>query len=275
MGSLEAETAARTSASNTREATCGTSFLLMAAKVHQLAEFQPLLTRLDACGVSYALIGGLAVAHYGEHYLTPEQKTAHQFPIYSKDIDFRGGNDLFQAIQQEAGAAGMELAGGLGVIKPKPGFNRVPGYVLAVSLAGETTSIEILERLPLHNLEMTELDVTGSVLTISGVAVLDPCTLLLAKLAAFHERPQGETNHDAAHCAILRDVIPAFLKDAADRHRTGETDYDPAEDAWRLRRVLERNQHPLPGDETANRLFIQHLNNWTHDWLVETRRISP
>lgn len=68
----------------------------------------------------YALIGGLAVAHYGECYLTAAQKTAHGFPIYSKDIDFRGGSDLFQAIQREADAAGMTLVGGLGVIKPKP-----------------------------------------------------------------------------------------------------------------------------------------------------------
>lgn len=151
----------------------------------------------------------------------------------------------------------------------------MPGLVLAVSLGGESTSIEILERLPLHNLDLTELEVRGSVLSLSGVAVLDPCTLLLAKLAALYERPQGEANHDVAHCAILRDVIPPFLDDAAVRFRSGGTSYDPAEDVWRLQRVLERNNHPLPGNEAANQAFLEKLTRWSHDWLVETGRIAP
>lgn len=246
----------------------------MANKVHHLAEFQPLIERLDAAGIDYALIGGLAVAHYGEAYLTAEQKAAHDFPIYSKDIDFRGGRDLFEAIQREAPAAGLELAAGMGAIRPKPGMNRSPGYFLAVLINGESTAIEIMERLPLHNLDLTELVVTGSVLQLRGVAVLDPFTLLLAKLAAFHERPQGEANNDAAHIAILTDVIPPFFEDTLKRFQAGTTQYDPAEDAWRLLKVLERGRHPLPCQTEHGQTFHPRLKETLTIWLVTSGRAS-
>jgi len=244
----------------------------MAEKIHHLGEFQPLLARLESCGAEYALIGGLAVAHYGEQYLSKAQKLKHRFPIYSKDIDLRGGSELFVTIQREAGSVGLVLASGLGIIKPKLGANRVPGYVLAVLLDGESTSIEIMERLPLHNLDLTELEVTGSAIALSGVTVLDPCTLLLAKLAAFHERPQDVANNDAAHCAILVDVIPLFLDDALTKLQAGQTDYDPAADSWRLLRVLERGQHPLPGDASVNAAFVHQLRSVTLRWLAQTGR---
>jgi hypothetical protein len=247
----------------------------MSAKVHRLDEFQPLIQRLEAAGVSYTLIGGLGVAHYGEHYLSNAQKHTHQFPIYSKDIDFCGGTDLYDAIQREAPAVGMQIVGGMGTIRPKPGMNRVPGHVLALLIDGESTSVEIMERLPLHNLDLTELTVTGSALSVSGVVVLDPCTLLLTKLAAFHERPQGDLNNDAAHCSILVDVIPAFLKDAVSRLRAGQTDYDPATDCWRLLRVLERANHPLPGDAHVCAAFIKWLHVFTIDWLIQTGQLAP
>jgi hypothetical protein len=246
--------------------------LLMASKVHQLAEFGPLLERLEASGIEYALIGGLAVAHYGELYLTTEQKAAHHFPIYSKDIDLRGGKDLFETIQREAVAVGMQLAAGIGVIKPRAGMNRVPGYFMAVLLAGDVTGIEIMERLPLHNLDLTELEVSGSAIRLAGVTVLDPCTLLLAKLAAFYERPQDEANHDAAHIAILLDVIPAFLRDTIARLQAGSTEYDPAGDAWRILKVLERGRHPLPGDEAKTADFTAQLREPVMSWLYQTGR---
>ncbi len=244
----------------------------MASKVHQLAEFGPLLERLEASGIEYALIGGLAVAHYGELYLTTEQKAAHHFPIYSKDIDFRGGKDLFETIQREVVAAGMQLATGMGIIRPRAGMNRVPGYFMAVLLAGDATGIEIMERLPLHNLDLTELEVSGSAIRLARVTVLDPCTLLLAKLAAFYERPQGEANHDAAHIAILIDVIPAFLHDTIARFQSGSTEYDPAGDAWRLLKVLERGRHPLPGEAAKTAGFTTQLRELVMSWLSQTGR---
>lgn len=246
----------------------------MPKKVHYLDEFRPLIQRLQASQTEYALIGGLAVAQYGERYLSASQKYNHHFPIYSKDIDFCGGQSLYEALQREIPAMGMQLVSGMGAVRPKPETNRVPGYVLAVMLDGESTSIEIMERLPLHNLDLPENHVTGSFVTIDGIVILDPCTLLLAKLAAFHERPQGDVNNDAAHCAILIDVIPVFLADVAERRKEKLTDYDPGPDAWRLLRVLERGKHPLPVEMETAAQFQKQLREFTMACLMQTGRLA-
>lgn len=241
---------------------------VMASKVHQLAEFMPLLDRLEGSGVEYVLIGGLAVAHFGEFYLSAEQKAFHRFPIYSKDIDFCGGRPLYECIQREAAAAGLQASVGMGVIKPKAGTHRVPGYFIGVRMeTGENAGIEILETLPLHNLNLTELRVKGSALHLKGVTVLDPFTLLLAKLAAYHERPQAEANHDAAHIDILMDVISVFLPEAIERCRAGTSEYDPAEDAWRLLKVLELGKHPLPSSSVRSTVFLAGLKKSLLEWL--------
>lgn len=262
----------------------GLSHFVMGTKIHHLAEFRPLLERLEAAKAEYAIIGGLAVAHYGEHYLSEDKKESFHFPIYSKDIDFCGKRSLYEIIQREAAAAGMQLTGGMGVVKPKLGTDRVPGYYIGVQLQGETTNVEIMEYLPLAYLEIEEAQVTGSFVTIDGIVVLDPCTLLLAKLAAYHERPiraaalnlppREDTNNDAAHCAILIQVIPAFLNEVSEKHAKRLTEYDPSADTWRLLRVLERGKYPLPGNTEDNTAFVELLRTFTLSWLEKTGKLA-
>jgi len=89
-------------------------------------------------------------------------------------------------------------------------------------------------------------DEVGSWIKVDGIVVLDPCTLLVSKLAALHGRPQGESNNDAPLCQILVEVVPVFLAEIAERREMGQTEYDPVADAWRLWLVRARERFSLP-----------------------------
>jgi hypothetical protein len=143
-----------------------------------------------------------------------------------------------------------------------------------LQLNGGPTSIEVLEGLPVEEMEFAD-DAIGSWVTIDGIVVLDPCTLLVAKLAALHGRPQGEENNDAQHCEILVDAIPSFLGEVESLRSERRIDYDPVADAWRLLLVLERGMFPLPITASAAGDFGKWLRQFTVSNLVREGKLAP
>ena len=242
-------------------------------KNYSLADFRPLIDRLGASDASYALIGGLAVALYGEKYLPSDRKKHYRFPIYSKDLDFQGDRELRTRIETEAASLGWKPKSG-GTRRPKPELRRPISHWIMLQLKGGPTSIEVLEGLPVEEMEFAD-DAIGSWVTIDGVVVLDPCTLLVAKLAALHGRPQGEENNDAQHCEILVDVIPRFLAEVESLRSERRIEYDPVADTWRLLLVLERGRFPLPNAAAAAEDFAKWLGQFTISNLIKEGKLAP
>ncbi len=242
-------------------------------KNYSLADFRPLIERLEASGARYALIGGLAVALYGEKYLPRERKNHFRFPIYSKDLDFQGDQELKSRIVAEVAALGWLSQSG-GKRLPKPELKRPISHWIMLQINGAATNIEILEALPVEEMEFAD-ETIGSWVTVDGVVVLDPCTLLVAKLAALHGRPQGEENNDAQHCEILAEVIPLFLLEIESMRSERRVDYEPLADAWRLLLVLERGKFPLPLAASGGGDFENWLRQFTVSSLIREGKLAP
>lgn len=242
-------------------------------KTYGLADFRPLIERLGTSGASYALIGGLAVALYGEKYLSHERKAHFRFPIYSKDLDFQGDRELRTRILAEVAALGWQAESG-GTRRPKPELKRPISHWIMLKINGAATSIEVLEALPVEEMEFAD-ETIGSWVTVDSVVVLDPCTLLVSKLAALHGRPQGEENNDAQHCEILAEVIPLFLREIESLRSERRVDYEPLADAWRLLLVLERGKFPLPPPASQAEDFANWLRQFTVSSLIRDGKLAP
>ena len=240
-------------------------------KSHSLADFRPLIERLCKPDGGCALIGGMAVAIYGERYLTPQHKSHFHFPIYSKDIDLEGGREIKKLVADAIAALGY-TGRQMGSVQPKDAIKRVPSHFVGFELGGEGSNVEILESLPLDAMAFTDEEI-GTWITIDGISILDPFTLLLAKLAALHERPQGESHNDAQHCQILVEAIPAFLRELATLRENRGVEYDALADAWRLWLVLERGHFPLPVASAASRQFAGELHHFVVSNLIAHGRL--
>ncbi len=249
------------------------SSLMSGGKIYSLADFRPLIDRLGESGASYALIGGLAVALYGEKYLPGERKGHFRFPVCSKDLDFQGTPELKTIVTAEAAALGWRQLS-RGVRRPKPALKRPISHWITLEVNGCVTSIEVLEALPVEEMGFAD-ETIGSWVTVDGIVVLDPCTLLIAKLAALHGRPQGEENNDAQHCEILAEVIPLFLRDIESLRSERRVEYEPLADTWRLLLVLEREKFPLPLGAEAAAEFEQWLRQFTVSTLVREGKLAP
>jgi len=114
----------------------------------------------------------------------------------------------------------------------------------------------------------------GTWITIDGISILDPCTLLLAKLAALHERPQGESHNDAQHCQILAEAIPAFLKELPILREERGVEYDATADAWRLWTILQGGRYPLPLDQASSDTFAAILHAFTVSSLIRDGKLA-
>ena len=207
-------------------------------------DLRALLEYLTASNAQYALAGGLAVGLWAEHLLTDDQKEKLKIPVYSEDVDFRGYRFLADGIKAWMSVNGIEM-GQISVAVRKGAesmgriFNmpfRPQGDSPAISAAA---TVEILERLPLLDSGI-EIPPKGSVLLLAGVQVLDPFSLTVCKLHAFHTRPKSEQGSDLEHLKILATLLPAAEKLA--RSRGVRLKHD----AERLHAILANGEFSLP-----------------------------
>jgi hypothetical protein len=207
-------------------------------------DLRALLEYLTASNAQYALAGGLAVGLWAEHLLKDDQKEKLKIPVYSEDVDFRGYRFLADGIKAWMSVNGIEM-GQISVAVRKGAesmgriFNmpfRPQGDSPAISAAA---TVEILERLPLLDSGI-EIPPKGSVLLLAGVQVLDPFSLTVCKLHAFHTRPKSEQGSDLEHLKILATLLPAAEKLA--RSRGVRLKHD----AERLHAILANGEFPLP-----------------------------
>jgi len=200
-----------------------------------LVDFQEHLLRLGEMEISYALIGGLAVSAWGEACLTPDEFEAFNLPIYSKDIDLRGGKAASNFMMEEMKKVGAEIRSVVAATrKTAPHMGRV--FAVGFNLDGKRSSVEVLERLPGLDSSLDDPPVGTPIATETGISLLDPCSLFICKLHAANTRPGEGANNDAKHLAILSRVIPRFLEKV---RVTALPEYDAKEDAGRLLRKLE------------------------------------
>lgn len=207
-------------------------------------DLRALLQYLTDSHAQYALAGGLAVGLWAEHLLSDEQKERLKIPVYSEDVDFRGYRFLADGIKAWMSANGIEMGQiSVAVRKGAESMGRIfnmPFRPLENSPAiAAAATVEILERLPLLDPGI-EIPPNGSVLLLAGVQVLDPFSLTVCKLHAFHTRPKSEQGSDLEHLKILATLLPAAEKLSRSRGVSLK------DDAERLRAVLASGEYPLP-----------------------------
>lgn len=207
------------------------------AKIVSLADFAGVVAETaKAAEGEFVVIGGLAVGAWAQYHNIPTGG-----PIFSKDIDLRGNRLVAQAMAQ-----GMRLLGakikGFTVAKRKepPGLGR--NFVVPLDLAdGRNTVIEVLEALPWVDEGPGRLH--GIVVMVDGIPLLDPLSLFIGKLHAWHHRNDPEkTSNDRLHLELLGEIIPKFLDEA----RTRGVDTAERRDALKL--ILARHSTPLEED---------------------------
>lgn len=174
-----------------------------------LSDLIPALAELNEVEAEYAVVGGLAIGKWAESLLTPSQKERFALPILSKDLDIRGtryeGRHLFMTFRETDFRPHSWVSARR---KNAPEMGQV--FAFEVEGKSKSFSVETIEWLPLlDGAEGSERQ--GSHLLVGGVYLLDPCSLMVCKIHAFNTRPEAKKSNDAAHIAILSDVIPAFL----------------------------------------------------------------
>jgi hypothetical protein len=207
-------------------------------------DVRALLEYLTASNAQYALAGGLAVGLWAEHILSDHQKEILRLPVYSEDVDFRGYRFLADGIKAWMNSQGIEM-GQISVAVRKGAESMGKIYNMpfrpldSSSTIPAAATVEILERLPLLDSGI-DTPPKGSVLLLAGVHVLDPFSLMVCKLHAFHTRPERERGHDMEHLKILSTLLP----DAEKLCRIRGVDLKT--DAQRLQAVLGLGDFPLP-----------------------------
>ncbi|MFN0079315.1 MAG: hypothetical protein ACKVY0_22860 [Prosthecobacter sp.] len=227
------------------------------------ADFKAHLVRLSETEVGYVLIGGLAVSAWAEAHLTLAESVEFDLPIYSKDIDLRGGKAAAMILAESLQAAGAEMKGIVAATrKAAPHMGRI--FAVGLLWRGQRTSVEVLERLPGLDSSLDEPPCGTPVATAEGIALLDPCSICICKLHAANTRPGEGANNDVKHLLILARVIPRFLEKV---RVTALPEYDAREDAQRLLALLERCiagheplRIPLPEADLAGLLAALRLH---------------
>lgn len=229
-----------------------------------LADFSPFLRALAQDEDQSVIIGGMAVAAWGEIHLEPAEHTVYDLPIYSKDVDLRGQKITSALLSAKMREDGAEIRGSVSAVrKNAPHMGRV--FAVSLFWRGQSTSIEVLERLPGLDTGIENSPSGTPLVTRGGLSLLDPCSLFICKLHAANTRPAGQAGNDVKHLSILACVIPRFLKKL---RTTPVAEYDGNEDAGRLLQQLEiceAGQHPfrvpLPVDEISSLVAAlrQHL----------------
>ena len=228
-----------------------------------LADFSPFLQTLVQDEDQSVLIGGMAVSAWGEIHLEPNEHAVYDLPIYSKDVDLRGQKITSALLSAKLREQGAEIRGSVSAVrKNAPHMGRV--FAVSLRWRGQQTSIEVLERLPGLDTGIVDGPLGTPLVTLSGLSLLDPCSLFICKLHAANTRPTGEAGNDVKHLAILACVIPRFLEKL---RSSAVADYDGKEDVARLLQqieVCEAGRHsfqvPLGGDEISSLISALRLH---------------
>jgi hypothetical protein len=199
-----------------------------------LGDFLPALREVAAdAGGEFVLIGGLAVGAW-----------AHAFgvgtgaPLFSQAVDLRGTRLAARSVGLAMKSRGAKLKGFVKATRKEP-----PGlgsnYVVPLDLAdGRSTVIEVLEALPWVD-EGPDRPY-GFGVEVDGIPLLDPLSLFMGKLHAWHHRDDPEkTSNDRLHLELLGEIIPKFVAEA---ERRG---VDTAERKAALRAILDLHVTPL------------------------------
>jgi hypothetical protein len=203
-------------------------------KIVSLNDFSEVVAETAKSAIGdFVLIGGLAVGAWAQYFKVPAGG-----PMFSKDIDLRGTRLVAQALAQ-----GMKLRGakvkGLVAAKRKVPAGMGMNFVVPLDLAdGRSTVIEVLEALPW--VDDGPDRPYGFGVEVEGIPLLDPLSLFIGKLHAWHHRDDPEkTSNDRLHLELLGEIIPKFL-DEADRRGV-----DTRERREVLLGFLERHATPL------------------------------
>jgi hypothetical protein len=195
------------------------------------------------------------VAAWAELHLEPDEKADLGLPLFSKDIDLRGGKATMRFLANDLQLAGAELTGfATATRKNAPHMGKA--HVAGMHWRGHRTSIEVLERLPGLDESIAAPENGTRLLVQSGLPLLDPCSLFICKLHAANTRPVEHVSNDITHLRILARVIPRFL---ARIRAAAMPDYDAKEDAARLLKQIEACQSGLHPFEIP--LGIVHLSS--------------
>ncbi len=205
-----------------------------------LADFSKALrTVAEDAGGEYVLIGGLAVGAWASAF-----EVGDSSPMFSKDIDLRGTRLAAKSVVQALKMEGVIIKGFVSIKRKEP-----PGlgnnYVAPIELRdGRATQIEVLEALPW--VDDGPDRPYGFGVEVEGIPLLDPLSLFIGKLHAWHHRDDPEkTSNDRLHLELLGEIIPKFLAEAKRR------DVDTRERCDALLHFLDRHTTPLSEQSLA------------------------
>lgn len=177
-----------------------------------LADFSKALREVAAdAGGEYVLIGGLAVGAWANAFRVGDGR-----PMFSKDIDLRGTRLAAKAVVRSLKSDGVAVKGFVSITrKEPPGLGK--NYVAPIEFAdGRSTQVEVLEALPW--VDDGPDRPYGFGVEVDGIPLLDPLSLFIGKLHAWHHRDDPEkTSNDCLHLELLGEIIPKFLREAQRR----------------------------------------------------------
>lgn len=211
-------------------------------KLVTLKDFLPALEAMAETESDYCLVGGLAVGAWAETFLGPEDRIRFELPLRSKDIDIRAAKADAMMLLKNLKERGVKI----GVVYKR--MSKDPDKAFPVIAApitlptGITSTVEALSGMP--TLDKTRPDgriqTHGTALRFGNIQIIDPCSLMICKLAAIKGRPPGESDNDQKHATILSLVIPLFIQNALERNQKNQDPYHPRIDARRLAGFLTK-----------------------------------
>jgi len=206
-------------------------------RIVTLADFAAALREVAAdAGGEFVLVGGLSVGAWAHAFDVGDGS-----PLYSKDIDLRGTRLAAKAVVQALKREGVRVNGFVSVTrKEPPGLGK--NYLAPIELKdGRKTNVEVLEALPW--VDEGPAGPYGFGVEVEGIPLLDPLSLFIGKLHAWHHRDDPEkTSNDRLHLELLGEIIPKFVDEAALRG------VDTTERKAALRAILDAHSTPL-GEE--------------------------